>query len=96
VPWQPEEIDVSELAFLHFIGSTGTIQIEGHAGLNRFVRDNGIDLEKIIERLTTKGLIYLDDGRIGQLVDNLMVVAHGGKFYAGENNNGEMVSYFTK
>ena len=96
-PWTPTEVDKNQYTFLHVLSSVENIDIENDDQFKKFLSDNGLDTDDFIRGLLMTRLIYLDEGKVGLLVDELHTVfSPDGKIYAGENKSGEMTNYFMK
>lgn len=96
VEWKPIEIDKQKYTLLYVLGQKGIIQIENDTNFKQFIKDENIDQEKFLNELIESRLVYMDEGKLGLLVDELLMVYLNGKVYAGENKSGEMTSYFGK
>lgn len=96
-PWTPTEIDKDKHSILYVLSQSGTIDINNDEQFLKFIKDNNLNAKKIIKELIETRLVYVDEGQMGLLVDELFMVFHtDGKVYAGENKSGEMTSYFSK
>lgn len=96
-PWEPTEIDRDKYSILYVLTQVGTVDINSDEKFLKFIETEKLDAEKIIKELSEARLVYVDEGKMGLLVDQLHTVfTPDGKVYAGENKSGEMTSYFSK
>lgn len=96
-PWMPTEIGRDKYSILNVLLQVGTVDINSVEQFLKFIETEKLDATKIIKELSDARLIYLDEGKMGLLVDQLHTVfTPDGKVYAGENKSGEMTNYFTK
>lgn len=97
VPWVPIEIDTNKYTILTVLGQVGVIDIGNDNAFKKFVTDNGLNIESVVNELVESKLIYLDEGKIGLLTDELtMAFTPDGKVYAAENKSGEMTNFINK
>ncbi len=97
IPWTPTEIDRDKYSILHVLTQVGTVNIKTDEQFLKFIIEKKLDADKIIKELVDARLVYIDEGKMGILVDELVTVfSPGGKVFAGENKNGEMSNYFGK
>jgi hypothetical protein len=97
IPWKPVEIDKNKYLILTVLSKVGVIETETDVQFLDFINKNKLDANKIIKELANDKLVYIDEGKIGLLIDELVTVfSDDGKVYAGENKSGEMSSYFAK
>lgn len=97
VPWKPTEIDSDKYSILNVLTKVETVDINSDVQFIKFIETKKLNADRIIKELIEGRLIYLDEGKIGLLVDELLTVfSPDGKVYAGENKNGEMTNYFSK
>jgi len=96
-PWVPSEINKDKYTILHVLSQVGIVDINTDEQFLKFIKESKLDAEKIIKELAEARLVYVDEGKMGLLVDELlMVFSPDGKVYAGENKSGEMTNYFEK
>ncbi len=96
-PWRPTEIDPDKFSILHMLLKVGTIDIQTDREFLEFINDCKLDADKIVKELIDARLVYVDEGKMGLLVDELVtLITPDGKIYAGENRSGEMANYFNK
>jgi len=97
IPWAPTEIDKDKYSILNVLTQVGTVDISTDEQFLKFINDSNLNADKIIKELSDARLVYVDEGKMGLLVDELITVfAPDGKVYAGENKSGEMTNYFGK
>lgn len=97
VAWAPIEIDVDKHTILSMLCQVEVIDIDNDEGFKKFISDNSINIETFVSELIESRLVYLDEGKLGLLVDNLtMAFTPDGKVYAGENKSGEMSNFINK
>lgn len=97
IPWTPTEIDKDKYSILNVLTKVGTVNISTDEQFLKFISDSNLNADKIIKELSDARLVYVDEGKMGLLVDELITVfAPDGKVYAGENKSGEMTNYFGK
>ncbi|MGH2667473.1 DUF6602 domain-containing protein [Flavobacterium sp.] len=96
-PWEPTEINKDKYSILNVLTQVEFVDINSDKDFLKFIKTEKIDVEKIIKELSEARLIYIDEGKMGLLVDELYTVfTPDGKIFAGENKSGEMTSYFSK
>jgi len=96
-PWTPTEIDMDKYLILNILIKIGTIIINTDKYFLKFIKTNKLNPEKVIKELCEAKLVYVDEGKMGLLVDELnTVLTPDGNIFAGENRCGEMTSYFSK
>lgn len=96
-PWEPTEIDRDKYSILNVLIQVGTVDINSDEQFLKFIETEKLDAQKIIKELSDARLVYVDEGKMGLLVDQLHTVfTPDGKVFAGENKSGEMTSYFSK
>ena len=62
-----------------------------------FIEGEKLILDKLIEELEATKLVYVDEGKMGLLTEELLITfTPDGKSYAGENGNGEMTNYLMR
>ena len=97
IPWTPTEIDRDKYSILNVLTQVGTVDIKTDEQFLKFISESKLDADKIIKELADARLVYVDEGKIGLLVDELVTVfSPDGKLFAGENKSGEMANYFGK
>jgi hypothetical protein len=97
VPWMPVEIDFAQFSILTILQSGLTFNVEDDLNFGEFIRKEGFDKKTFIQELLDTGLVFLDEGELGLLTQNLMMVwGDDDKIFAGENNSGQMENYFKK
>ena len=95
--WKPTEIDRDKFSILNVLLQVGTVDINCDEQFLKFIETGKLDSQKIIRELSDARLVYVDEGKMGLLVDQLHTVfTPEGKIFAGENKSGEMTSYFSK
>ncbi len=95
--WEPIEIDRQKYLILNDLLRVGTIDLHSDEQFRKFIDTEKLDAERIIQELSESHLVYVDEGKLRLLVDQLcMVETPEGKIFAGENKCGEMASYFCK
>ncbi len=96
-PWAPTEIDRNKYSLLLILSNVGSIELERDEQFKKFIKDNSLDVDKFIKELVETRLVYIDEAKMGLLVDEIhLVISPDGKMYAGENKSGEMTTYFLK
>jgi hypothetical protein len=96
-PWTPTEIDSAKFSILTVLTKVVTVDINTDQQFLDFIKINKLDANKITNELIDARLIYIDEGKMGLLVDELsFFTTPDGKVYAGENKSGEMANYFSK
>lgn len=96
-PWTPAEVDKTQYTFLYILSRAKTVDIDTDKEFKKFIEDNALNADEFIKGLLETRLIYIDEGKVGLLVDEFYtVVSPNGKVYAGENKSGEMTNYFLK
>lgn len=96
-PWTPIEVDEYQFTFLQVLSKTETIEPETDKEFNKFIKDKQLNADYFINKLLATRLIYIDEGKVGLLVDELKTVfTPDGKIYMGEDKSGEMTNYFLK
>lgn len=94
--WRPTKIDKNEFIILNALLKQSVISIEHDASFLKFLNDVNLDCFQITKNLRESRLIYIDEDKMGLLVDQLLIVSSSEGVFAGENKNGEMTSYFEK
>lgn len=96
-PWEPTEIDHDKYSILNLLIQFGTVDINSDEQFLKIIETEKLDAQQIIKELSVARLVYVDEGKMGLLVDQLQTVfTPDGKVFAGENKSGEMTSYFSK
>jgi len=96
-PWTPTEINKDKCSILLALSKVEMIDINTDEQFLKFIADKKLDANKILRELSDDKLIYIDEGKMGLLVDELiMTFTPDGKAYAGENKSGEMTNYLGK
>ena len=97
IPWTPTEIDREKYSILNVLTQVGTVDFKTDEQFLKFISESKLDADKIIKELADARLVYVDEGKMGLLVDELVTVfSPDGKVFAGENKSGEMANYFGK
>lgn len=97
VDWEPAEIDRNKFSLLNVLSKVESVDINRDKDFIEFIHKNKIDKDKILRELIEARLIYLDEGRIGLLTDDLLMsIAPDGKVYAGDNKDTRMTNYLKK
>lgn len=97
IPWEPIEIDTDKHSFLMLLEGQGIVDLYKNEDFLKFIEKGNLNATKIINELEAARLVYMDEGKIGLFVENLVVIyTPDGKIFAGENKNGEMANYFGK
>ena len=96
IEWAPVEIDTNKYTILSMLSEMGEININTDKDFLQFIATNKLNVNEIINELKSNRLIYIDEDKIGLLVDELIMVFKSDKIYAGENKSGEMNIYFSK
>jgi hypothetical protein len=97
IPWAPTEIDRDKYSILNVLTQVGNVDIKTDEQFLKFISESKLDADKIIKELADARLVYVDEGKMGLLVDELVTVfSPDGKVFAGENKSGEMANYFGK
>jgi hypothetical protein len=97
IPWTPTEINKNIYTILHVLINSEIIELDTDNKFKKFIEDNSLDADKFIKELLDTKLVYVDEGKMGLLVDELHTVfSPDGKVFAGENKSGEMTNYFLK
>lgn len=92
--WRPTEIDRNEFIILNALLKKGVINIKDDMHFLKFLNDSNLDMFDVTRNLLESKLVYIDEDRLGLLVDELLIVSSPEGLFAGENKNGEMTSYF--
>lgn len=96
-PWMPTEVSKPEYTLLNVLSRVGSVEFDTDKQFQKFIEDNSLNTANFLKELAVKRLIYIDEGKVGLLVDELHIVfSPDGKVYAGENKSGEMTNYFLK
>lgn len=97
IPWTPTEIDKNIYTVLCVLINSETIELDTDKSFKKFLENSSLDFDKFIKQLLETKLVYVDEGKMRLLVDELHTVfSPEGKIYAGENGSGEMTNYFLK
>lgn len=97
IEWKPAEINEIKFSILKSVLDKGVIDIENDSELITFSKSKNLNIKRVIKELVEDRLIYEDEGKIGLLVDELMIsFSPNGQVYAGENKSGEMSNYMKK
>lgn len=95
--WKPVELNKSQFTVLNRISRSGAIDLYKDKQLNDFLENENEELSTFIDKLITTRLVYIDEGKMNLLVDELLIVfSPDGKIYGGENKNKRMTKYFMK
>lgn len=93
--WKPTELNKSQFAILNQISHSGAIDIYNDKQLSDFLNNEHQELTTFIDGLIATRLVYVDEGKMNLLVDDLLIVfSPDGKVYGGENKNKRMTNYF--
>jgi len=95
-PWEPAEVSDIEGFVLLTLYKKQTIR-EDDPDFVSFITSKGADPKNVIDSLCKKGLIYHQDGIIGYLTDECVVIfLPDGRAVAGENKSGRMGRWMLK
>ncbi|HEY1196538.1 DUF6602 domain-containing protein [Flavobacterium sp.] len=87
--WVPVELDKFEFILINTLIKKEKID-RTEWDFNEFVKEKGVELDKILERLHKERLIFYNDTEIKLSTQQCHVTRMKGKFYAGEDGNGLM------
>jgi hypothetical protein len=97
IPWEPCQISMSKYLILLMLVEEGVIDIKNNNRFNNFLSSEKLEPSKIIKELEEARLVFVDEGKMGLLVDELMMVLGSDNIiYAGENKSGEMANFISK
>ena len=95
--WEPVEITELQSSILLTLSKQGYIDIYNDKKFIEFIEGEKLILDKLIEELEATKLVYVDEGKMGLLTEELLITfTPDGKSYAGENGNGEMTNYLMR
>lgn len=95
--WKPVELTKAQYSVLYRMSGAGAIDLYNDKQLHDFLKKENEDLSSFIDKLVATRLVYVDEGIMDFLVDELlMTFSPDGKVYGGENKNGQMTNYFMK
>lgn len=95
--WKPVELTKAQYSVLYRMSGAGAIDLYNDKQLHDFLKKENEDLSSFIDKLVATRLVYVDEGIMDFLVDELlMTFSPEGKVYGGENKNGQMTNYFMK
>jgi len=95
--WKPVEIDVNQQIILTMLGRNEEIDLENDSDFNDFLEDNNINKKEIIGELIDSRLVYVENGSMKLLTDELEILnSPDGRIFAGDNKNGQMVKFLLK
>lgn len=95
--WKPVELTKAQYSVLYRMSGAGAIDLYNDKQLHAFIETEKEELSSFIDKLVETRLVYVDEGKMDFLVDELlMIFSPEGKVYGGENKNGEMMNYFKK
>ncbi|PZR16203.1 MAG: hypothetical protein DI539_17890 [Flavobacterium psychrophilum] len=94
IKWEPTKINKAEFILLDVLSKKGIIDIKHDQHFLKFLNDENLSLSTLTKRLLDSRIIYIDENQVGLLVNELLIVSSEEGFFAGENGNGRMTSYF--
>ena len=95
--WKPVELTKAQYSVLYRMSGAGAIDLYNDKQLHDFLESESEELSSFIDKLVATRLVYVDEGKMDFLVDELvMTFSPEGKVYGGENKNGQMTNYFMK
>ena len=95
-PWEPVEVSDIEGFVILTLGKKQTIR-EDDPDFVTFITSKGADPKDVIQSLCKKGLVCNQEGTIGYLTDECVVIfLPDGRAVAGENKSGRMTKWMLK
>jgi hypothetical protein len=95
--WKPIELTKAQYSVLFRMSKAGAIDLYNDSQLHDFLKSENVELSSFIDNLVKTKLVYVDEGKMDFLVDELlMTFTPEGKVFGGENKNGQMANYFLK
>jgi len=95
--WKPVELSRSQFVVVNRISRAGAIDLYNDNQLVEFLKTEDEELSSFVDKLVETKLVYVDEGKMDLLVDELLLTfSPDGKTYGGENKNGQMTNYFLK
>jgi len=95
--WKPVELTKAQYSVLFRMSNAGAIDLYNDNQLHDFLKSENEELSSFIDKLVDTRLVYVDEGKMDFLVDELlMTFTPEGKVFGGENKNGQMTNYFLK
>lgn len=95
--WRPVELTKAQYSVLYRMSGAGAIDLYHDKQLHDFLKSENEELSAFIDKLVATRLVYVDEGKMDFLVDELLLTfSPEGKVYGGENKNGQMTNYFMK
>jgi len=95
--WEPVEINELQSSILLTLCKQEYIDIYNDESFIKFIEGKNLSIDKLIEDLEATKLVYVDDGKMGLLTEELLITfTPDGKSLAGENRNGEMTNYLMR
>ena len=96
-PWKPAELNKAQYSILFALSEKKVIDIYNDQLFLDFLINENEELDIFIDKLVETKLVYVNEGKMYLLVDDLLTTfSPEGTVYAGENKNGEMTNYIMK
>ncbi len=95
--WEPVEITQLQCSILLTLSKQEYIDFYNDESFINFIKGKNLSVDKIIEELQATKLVYVDEGKMGLLTEELLInFTPDGKSFAGENRNSEMTNYLLR
>lgn len=90
--WKPNEVTDIEYGIVHLLCNGKDISVFDQ-GFNDYCEENNTTVNKICKNLNEARITTVENGNLKLLTTNCVCAIYNGKFYVGEDSNGQMTRW---